>query len=107
MKVCCFPVPSDTQISDLVPYTGTDPEEEKAEQAALTEKFEPLIDWLRKEVREKGAARDGTCLPTSSAVFTTSSNFACSHHLEPSCYQLLRDRRRRVWLHRQPRETYQ
>ncbi|TFK87065.1 heat shock protein Hsp90 [Polyporus arcularius HHB13444] len=33
-------------------------EEEKAEQAALTEKYKPLIEWLRKEVREKGAARD-------------------------------------------------
>lgn len=44
---------------------GTDPEEEKAEQAALTEKFEPLIDWLRKQVREKGAARDGTFSPSS------------------------------------------
>ncbi|KAI0368136.1 heat shock protein Hsp90 [Pilatotrama ljubarskyi] len=35
-----------------------DPEEEKEEQARLTEKFKPLIEWLRKEVREKGAARD-------------------------------------------------
>ncbi|KAI0353523.1 heat shock protein Hsp90 [Trametes cingulata] len=35
-----------------------DPEEEKEEQAQLTEKFKPLIEWLRKEVREKGAARD-------------------------------------------------
>ena len=35
-------------------------EEEKAEQAALTEQYKPLIEWLRKEVREKGAARDGT-----------------------------------------------
>ncbi|KAI0775934.1 heat shock protein Hsp90 [Trametes elegans] len=34
------------------------PEEEKEEQARLTEKFKPLIEWLRKEVREKGAARD-------------------------------------------------
>ena len=34
-------------------------EEEKAEQAEQTEKFKPLIEWLRKEVREKGAARDG------------------------------------------------
>ena len=24
----------------------------------MTEKFKPLIEWLRKEVREKGAARD-------------------------------------------------
>ena len=23
-----------------------------------TEKYQPLIEWLRKEVREKGAARD-------------------------------------------------
>ncbi|KAI1789557.1 heat shock protein Hsp90 [Ganoderma leucocontextum] len=36
----------------------TDPDEEKAEQTALTERFQPLIEWLRKEVREKGAARD-------------------------------------------------
>ncbi|KAI9001433.1 heat shock protein Hsp90 [Trametes punicea] len=35
-----------------------DPEEEKEEQARLTEKFKPLIEWLRKEVRAKGAARD-------------------------------------------------
>ena len=49
-------------LSDVTSFADTDPEEEKAEQAALTEKFEPLIDWLRKEVREKGAARDGKCL---------------------------------------------
>ncbi|CDO71337.1 hypothetical protein BN946_scf184908.g95 [Trametes cinnabarina] len=34
------------------------PEEEKEEQALLTEKYKPLIEWLRKEVRVKGAARD-------------------------------------------------
>ncbi|KAI9066781.1 heat shock protein Hsp90 [Trametes sanguinea] len=34
------------------------PEEEKEEQAMLTEKYKPLIEWLRKEVRAKGAARD-------------------------------------------------
>ena len=39
--------------------TEQSPEEEKAEQAELTEKFKPLIEWLRNEVREKGAARDG------------------------------------------------
>ena len=36
-----------------------DPEEEKEEQERLTEKFKPLIEWLRQEVRAKGAARDG------------------------------------------------
>ncbi|KAI0327766.1 heat shock protein Hsp90 [Cubamyces sp. BRFM 1775] len=35
-----------------------DPEEEKEEQERLTEKFKPLIEWLRQEVRNKGAARD-------------------------------------------------
>ncbi|KAI0650307.1 heat shock protein Hsp90 [Trametes meyenii] len=35
-----------------------DPEEEKEEQARLTEKYKPLIEWLRKEIREKGVARD-------------------------------------------------
>ncbi|KAJ8455307.1 hypothetical protein ONZ51_g12522 [Trametes cubensis] len=35
-----------------------DPEEEKEEQERLTEKFKPLIEWLRQEVRAKGAARD-------------------------------------------------
>ncbi|KAI0824788.1 heat shock protein Hsp90 [Trametes gibbosa] len=33
-------------------------EAEKEEHARLTEKFQPLIEWLRKEIREKGAARD-------------------------------------------------
>ena len=33
-------------------------EEEKAEREMYTEKYQPLIEWLRKEVREKGAARD-------------------------------------------------
>ncbi|TBU32908.1 heat shock protein Hsp90 [Dichomitus squalens] len=35
-----------------------DAEGEAAELAAQTERYKPLIEWLRKEVREKGAARD-------------------------------------------------
>lgn len=35
-----------------------DPEEEKAQQKALTEKFKPLLDWLKSEAKD--AVRDGT-----------------------------------------------
>lgn len=37
--------------------TDLDPEEEKAEQKALTEKFQPLIDYLKKEAKD--TVRDG------------------------------------------------
>ncbi|KAH9918203.1 heat shock protein Hsp90 [Epithele typhae] len=33
-------------------------EEEKAEREMFTEKYKPLIEWLRKEVRGKSSARD-------------------------------------------------
>ncbi|OBZ70180.1 Endoplasmin [Grifola frondosa] len=35
-----------------------DPEEEKEQQKLLSEKFQPLTDWLRDEVRANGMARD-------------------------------------------------
>lgn len=37
-----------------------DPEEEKRETEELTEKFKPLIDWLKTEAKDQ--VRDGTSL---------------------------------------------
>ncbi|KAI0750667.1 heat shock protein Hsp90 [Daedaleopsis nitida] len=53
------------------------PEEEKEEQAALTEKFKPLIEWLRKEVRDKGAARD---VVISNRLVTSSCAIVADEH---------------------------
>ncbi|KAI0723162.1 Hsp90 protein-domain-containing protein [Earliella scabrosa] len=52
-------------------------EEEKAEQAEQTEKFKPLIEWLRKEVREKGAARD---VVISNRLVTSSCAIVADEH---------------------------
>jgi heat shock protein beta len=41
-----------------------DPEEEKAQQKSLEEKFQPLLDWLKVEAKD--SVRDG--------VFTSSTH---------------------------------
>ena len=97
---------------DGLTYTPPDDAEgEAAELAAQTERYKPLIEWLRKEVREKGAARDGmfSLFPACPCPGITASDVVCVHsrHFKPPRHQLMRYRRRRVWLHRQPREADQ
>lgn len=80
MKVCCC-IRCDWSLADI--FSEQTAEEEKAEQAVLTEKFKPLIDWLRKEIRESGAARDGMSCPSLGAAKLT-IDASLSGDLQPS-----------------------
>lgn len=76
----------------MIMSTEMSPEEEKEEQARLTEKFKPLIEWLRKEVREKGAARDGQCIVVSTLVTANvSSTVVISNRLVTSSCAIVAD----------------
>lgn len=79
-------------------FGDEDPDEEKAELQALTEKFRPLLDWLKKEAGE--LVREGQFVYTLESCSLLRSTVH-SRGIEQAGHQLLRHCCGCPWIYRE------